>query len=512
MADPLDAPWDVVVIGTGIGGGTAARALAEGGMRVLMLEQGPAGYRSEETRHSITLPDPVERLKRGFWPDRVTYDLDSRTETAFPVLGAGVGGTSVFYAATLERPAPHDLDDLPGAPHPTGGWPIRHAELSPWLDRAEDLYQVHGDPVPGLPGPPLPPAPVTPTEARIAARLTARGLHPYRQHSAIAYLPGCQQCHGHKCPRPCKMDGRSAGVEPALATGRAALVTGARVTRLVAEGAQVTGVDLIRDGAARRIAAARVVLAGGALASPGVLWASAGPDWPAGLGNRHDQLGRNLMFHLNEVFAHFPGGADPGPVRGLALRDLYHVDGQRLGMVQAMGITVGMDEILHVLRTRAARWPGGRARLVTEGLRLPALVAHRLLGRAALFVGLLEDLPYAQNRLRPDPARIAVDYRLHPELLSRRRLFRRLIARRLGRTLFLQQTPEPNWGHPCGTLRMGTDPRVSVTGPDGRVHGLANLWVADAGLFPTSMGVNPSLTIAALALRAAHLILTGARE
>ncbi len=124
MTDPLTEAWDVIVIGTGVGGGTAARALAEGGLRVLMLEQGPAGYRSEETRLSITMEDRTERLKRGFWPERLALTVDGRTEQAFTALGAGVGGTSVFYAATLERPARHDVEPLPGIPTRPAAGPL----------------------------------------------------------------------------------------------------------------------------------------------------------------------------------------------------------------------------------------------------------------------------------------------------------------------------------------------------------------------------------------------------
>jgi choline dehydrogenase-like flavoprotein len=348
------------------------------------------------------------------------------------------------------------------------------------------------------------------------AGLRARGLHPYRLHAALAGLPGCTACLGRKCPRPCKMDGRSAGVEPALATGRAVLLDRAEVLRIEMEGARATAVTLRQqDGATRRIAADRVILAAGALSSPRLLAASAGPDWPAGIGNRHDLVGRHLMFHLNEMIAVWTGTpAEEGPSKAVGFRDLCHAGGERLGMVQAMGLNARYGEILHVLRNRAAALPLGRSRLVQEGLRLPALLAERWLGSAAILVGLLEDLPDPENRVIHDPARpgrIVLAYRVTDELRRRRRLFRRLIARafRGRRHLFLSDRPEPNLGHPCGTTRMGRTPAEGVTDALGRVHGTANLWIADAGLFPTSMGVNPSLTIAALALRQADSILKG---
>ena len=133
------------------------------------------------------------------------------------------------------------------------------------------------------------------------------------------------------------------------------------------------------------------------------------------------------------------------------------------------------------------------------------------MGTAKVFVGLLEDLPYAENRVVLDadnPGLISLEYRVSEELLARRKLFRRLIRKSFKgtRTAFLTQEPEPNFGHPCGTLRMGVDVGKSVVNADCRVHDVPNLWVADASVFPTSMGVNPSLTIAANALRVADRI------
>lgn len=506
---------DVIVIGTGIGGGTIGRALAEAGLSVILLEKGRAGLRTEETPLDPGLADPVARAIRGFWPDPVEATIDGRTTHLFAPLGSGPGGSSVFYAATLERPARHDIDPAPGLPHPTGGWPVGWDDLAPWFDAAHRLYHVHGQPDP-LDDRPVPnlaiPPPPAPGDAAIMAHLAANGMHPYRLHAALAYLPGCAECLGRKCPRPCKMDGRSAGVEPALATGRARLIAGAEVTRILMRGGRALGVEYRQDGETRRLSARHVVLAAGALSSPRLLLASAGADWPRGIGNSRNLVGRHLMFHLNEMFALWPGrAAPPGPSKAVGLRDLYHAQGRRLGMVQAMGVDAGPGEILHYLRSRAAERPWGRSRLIREGLRLPATLAARLLGSARIFVGLLEDLPDPANRVTFDPARpgtIAFTYTIAPEALARRRLFRSLIrqAFRGRRVLFLSDRPEPNLGHPCGTLRMGRTPADGVTDRDGRIFGTANLWVADAAVFPTAMGVNPSLTIAALALRQADRI------
>ncbi len=509
-----DRHWDVIVIGTGIGGGTIGRRLAEKGLYVLFLEKGCSGNRSEENGlNRDTLTDPVARALCGCWPDPVCARINGRETRPYIPIGAGVGGSSVFYAATLERPEPHDLDDSPDRPHPTGGWPVSHAEMRPYYDEAETLYHVRGedDPLSAYPALHLDAAlPILPGDARMMARMRAVGLHPYRLHSALRHLDGCGLCFGRKCPRDCKMDARSAGVEPALKTGRAALVDCCEVTELIGGPGRVTRILARRGGENLSFSADRVVLAAGALSSPRLLLTSRAEHWPQGCGNGNGLVGRNLMFHFNEIFALWPkrGEAFVETAKSIGFRDLYFAQGQRFGMVQSMGLNVGQGEILHYLRTRLARsrWRGlpGSYHLA----RLPAIVAARMLGQAKVFVGLLEDLPYPENRVSPDPARsggIVIDYRFMPELLQRRQNFRRLIRGALKdqRSLFLSYDPEPNLGHPCGTLRMGSDPSTSVLDPECRVHGMRNLWVVDASFMPTSMGVNPSLAIAANALRVA---------
>lgn len=516
LSDIRDTHWDAVVIGTGVGGGVAGRALAEAGLKVLFLEKGQAGFRAEETAIDLVMGDPVARAIRGFWPDPITVDLDGQQQQVIAPLGSGPGGSSVFYAATLERPEPHDLDDLPDRPHPTGGWPVDFDTMRPWFDAAQTLFHIHGEPDPlcPIPSPALAaPHQAPPGDAMIMDRLRSNGLHPYRLHTAVRRLDGCKDCLGHKCPRACKMDGRSAGLEPAIGTGNAALVTGCDVTRLIRNKDDTVSVEAKQNGTTAVIAARDVVLAAGALSSPRLLLASRSERDPDGIGNGADLVGRNLMFHLNEIFALWPGKADgfAGPSKSVGFRDHYFAQDQRLGMVQAMGIDVGYGEIVHHLRGRVARsWlrhiPGAM-----DLTRIPAAIGAKVMGTAKVFVGLLEDLPYADNRVVLDtahPDRISIEYRVSEELLARRKLFRRLIRKSFKgtRTAFLTHDPEPNFGHPCGTIRMGVRAGNSVVNADCRVHDVPNLWVTDASVFPTSMGVNPSLTIAANALRVAEKI------
>lgn len=508
--------WDVIIIGTGIGGGTIGRALAEKGMKVLFVEKGPAGYRAEQTPLDLEMADPVARAQRGFWPNRIKARVGGVDMRFFAPLGAGVGGSSAFYAATLERPEPHDLDASFERPHPTGGWPVRYSEMQGYYDQAEALYHVNGqpDPLSKIPTPNLGSGPEISTgDASIMEGLRQNGMHPYQLHAAIKNLPGCLSCLGHKCPRACKMDGRSAGVEPALATGNATLLNRAEVTRIHGTD-KVSHIEVSHDGVTHDLTAKTIILAGGALGSAHVLLASANEFWPKGFANHSDQVGRNLMFHLNEMLAVWPKRAAgfEGPSKAVSFRDLYYHKGQRFGTVQAMGMDASYGEILHYMRLMIARSPVlSKVPGIHDLARLPAMAAGRLFGNAKVFVGLIEDLPYAENRVIYDaenPHQITFNYDFAPELLARRRAFRKAMrhAFRGNRRMFLGQQPEPNFGHPSGTVCMGNDPAKSVLDATCRAHGVSNLYVVDASVFPTSLGVNPSLTIAANALRvAAHI-------
>ena len=515
LTGAAERSWDVIVIGAGMGGGMIARKLAERGCAVLVVEKGPAGYRHEEQGLDPTISDPGARRLRGFWPKPVAAQVDGREIRFFAPIGSGVGGSSVFYAGALERPERHDLENTPDMPHPTGGWPVGYDAFLPYFEEAERLLHISGTPDPlsseALPVLAPPPA-ISPQEEAMMADMTARGLHPYRQHLALRNLPGCRSCLGHKCPRACKMDGRSAGLEPALATGRAHLLAGAEVTGIDSAEGRVRGLAVAGPEGARTLTARAYVLAAGALGSPRLLLMS-------DCANSSGWVGRGLMFHLNEIFALWPrrGQGFAGATKAVSLRDLYAGDGIRLGMIQSMGLEASFGNIAAYLAGLYDRSALRRLRRLRKLVNIPAALAARVLGQAKVFVGILEDLPYAENRvvLHPDdPEVLAFVYRLSPELLKRRQVFRRRIRRafRGYRTLLMGQRPELNYGHPCGTLRFGTDPATSVLDAACRAHDLDNLYVADSSFFPTSMGVNPSLTIAANALRVGDILATRLQE
>jgi choline dehydrogenase-like flavoprotein len=505
--------WDVIVIGTGIGGGIAGRRLAERGVRVLFVEKGPLGHRSEGQEMDYDMPDYATRQSRGYWPTRIEARIDGGgPEQFYGPLGSGVGGSSVFYAAATERPERHDLESTNRMAHPAGGWPVGFDAFAPWFDQAEALLSVRGeaDPLSDIPAPPLPAPPLSAAESSLFNDLRAAGLHPYRAHEALARLPGCTDCLGRKCPRPCKMDGRSAGVEPALATGNAALLADCAVEELIEDNGRITALKVRAAGQEHRLHADIVVLAAGALQSPGLLLRSTATR-PEGVANSSGWVGRGLMFHLSEMLALWPRRGSPavGATRTLSFRDLYTEGDQRLGLVQSMGLTADASRIAGHLKGIIARTPLRRLPGIGQAATVFARAGAVAFGSATVLVGIMEDLAYRENRVRPhpdDPEVPQIDYRISDELKSRRTLFRRSIRRRLRghRMLFLTFAPTLNFGHPSGTLRFGTDPATSVLDPDCKAHDLDNLYVADASFMPSSMGVNPSLTIAANALRVAE--------
>lgn len=511
----ISGSWDVIVIGAGLGGGICGRALAEAGLRVLFVDRGDAWPRGASVPEGLRDPAGA-RLPLGVWPGRMRLTVDGVSREARAPQRVGAGGTSVFYAASLERPERHDLEATAAMPHPTGGWPVAYDAFRPWFDRAQRLMELEGTPDPRraepLPTLRMPPA-LSASDTAMVRRMQENGLAPYRTHLALRRLSGCLECIGQECPRACKLDGRSAGVEPALATGRAAFLGQATVRRVCGGRDGITHLEVERSGTTLQLSARAYVLAAGALGSAHLLLGSASEAWPQGFANDSGLLGRGLMFHLGERLAIWPprGHDMTGPRKTLSLRDFYARDGKRLGLVQALGLRAGYGDIVQVLnecydRTVFHHLPAARG-----ALRIPALAAAKILGRAQIYIGILEDLPIDGNRVRFDASRpdsFIVDYHVTPELTERRRLFRREIRRGLRgmRTLFLNWDVELNLAHPSGTLRFSDDPRKGVLDRDCRAHGIGNLYVADSSFMPTSTGVNPSLTITANALRVADTL------
>jgi choline dehydrogenase-like flavoprotein len=503
--------WDVVIIGAGLGGGVTARALADSGYDVLLIERGHEELSSlrvhSDTDHSDHL------LAQGKWPTVSAFEVDGVLKRWLGPFGSGIGGSTNLYAAALERFERHDMDTLPDLPHPTDGWPISYQGFLPYYEQAERMMHVAGtadplnaDDVRHLREPP----PLGPPETDFFDFFEKRGMHPYRLHVGIRYRPGCDECIGRQCQKDCKADVRSV-----LAGGRKqpTILARTEVLRLESSPDCVTAAVLLRGEAQITVQAKVFILAAGAIHTPKLLLDSRSEHWPDGLANRSGLVGRNLMFHAMQRLAIWPSRrlAGSGPRKSIGFRDLYRVNGERFGSVQSTGFEVEYGDLLvHFYRVfdhSAFR----RLRIIRPLLRIPAALAVLLFGCGTLFSCLIEDLPYPDNRVLIDENeadRVRIVYTIKDELRDRVTRFRNLLTERLGksRMFFLSHDVELNFGHPCGTCVMGDDPATSVVDRDCRAHGLANLFIADASFMPTSGATNPALTIAANALRVSDAI------
>jgi choline dehydrogenase-like flavoprotein len=262
------------------------------------------------------------------------------------------------------------------------------------------------------------------------------------------------------------------------------------------------------------------VLSGGAFQSPVILLKSANEAWPDGLANSSGQVGRNLMFHTSDVFAVWaPRRFDRRGLqkKAVSIRDFYVHEGTRLGYVQSLGKDIGRGAIATHLKNLLRRMGVRNELLLSVLAKIPSHLAAAILGNASLFAASTEDDPDPDNRICLDPAEPTgahFSYTITDDLRRRAGALRNAIraAIRPWRLVSLSPTLSMNYGHPCGTCRFGDDEKTSVLDRNCKAHGLSNLFVVDSSFMPRSGAANPSLTIAANALRVAPIIASSARQ
>ncbi|WP_328359276.1 GMC family oxidoreductase [Mycobacterium sp. NBC_00419] len=522
--------WDVIVVGTGMGGGTLGYALARAGRRVLFVEKGrstlpgaPGVIRAAmpelaEPQASRSADTYFDALARGGRSTDEVEDISARSPKRFvPFVGSGTGGSSALYGMVCERFFARDFTPRqnfadPGESTVPDAWPVSYDEMAPWYAQAEKLLGVRGQPDPlrpesaavGLPAAP----PFSADNQPLVDYLQGRGLHPYHLPMACDYTDGCTTCQTYLCPQNCKRDSARNGVEPAITEYGAALLDQCRVVRLDADRSAVRQVICEHRGATLALQAKVVVLAAGALATPMLLLKSRSGDWPAGLANGSDYVGRNLMRHLLDPIEIWPqrDSKITGANKEIGLNDFYYWEGQKYGTVQSFGAIPPMEWLAN-----RPGWKGKGMRLMNPAVRL---VYERFFTGGLILAAMTEDLPYLDNRVLPSDRpgtdgrqRMRMHYRLHPSEIARRDVFLRQLKEVFTpfRTLPLGSGKDnTNLGHVCGTCRFGTDPATSVLDAHNRAHEVENLYVVDTSFFPSSAGLNPSLTVAANALRVAE--------
>ncbi len=522
--DPQSEHYDVIVIGSGPGGGTLTARLAETGKRILLLERGDYLPRERANWDSEVV------FKDGrYTAEETFYDIDDNT--FHPELHYFVGGNSKVYGAALFRLQPQDFDEVR---HPSGvapAWPISYGDLEPYYVRAEHMYWVHGrhgeDPFAGPSSKDyrFPPVVHAPRIQQLSDGLERLGLHPFHlpigvdltqdEHGNPTPESRCIRCDrvdGFPCLMGAKADAEWAAVRPALAAhANLTLRTRATVVRLATDpaGHTVTGVVTeMSDGTTVTFSADVVVLSAGSILSSVLLLKSADDTHPTGLANSSDVVGRHYMRHNNLALMAF--SREPNDTvfqKTLAVNDFYgpsrHWD-YPMGNIQMLG--------------KSDDWQvKGQA---PKGLGWGPTLPYGLVAKHSLDFWLAsEDLPLPESRVtlrRDGSVRLAVQPDNNLEGLTRlRHTFDSMLtdlgleSKSFERSLYLHKAMDVSaTAHQAGTARFGVDPRTSALDVNCKAHDIDNLYVVDGSFMPSIGAVNPTLTIIANALRVADHIAT----
>lgn len=493
--------YDIVIIGTGAGGGTIAHALADSGARILILERGDFVPQEEENWNPAAVWKQLRYQTKESWLDDLGREFRPYTHYC-------VGGNTKFWGSVLYRLRREDFEAVEHMDGVSPAWPIDYEALAPYYDRAERLYHVRGkhgiDPTEPLRGPyPHEPVPHSAGMEEIVERLRGQGLHPSPLPLGLM-RPGesggcilCNTCNSFACKVHAKSEADVVCIRPALRRPNVTLWTDATARRLHtgAAGRRVESVEVERAGETVTVRSPLFIVSCGAINSAALLLRSASTDHPNGLANSSGLVGKRYMAHLATMMQGFQPLRKNATVfqKTVAINDFY-LSGPGvkypLGQIQSQGRTHG------VMAQTVVPW-------------IPLWAYDAWVARGVDWLAMSEDLPSLENKvtLVPD-GRIRLQYR--PNNVRAHRLLvsaTKRILRRIGFPVVIAHSHgSRNTTHQCGTLCFGTDPRTSVLDPFCRAHDVSNLFVVDASFFPSSAAVNPGLTIAAQALRVADHI------
>jgi choline dehydrogenase-like flavoprotein len=515
-----DKHYDVIIIGTGAGGGTLAYALASTGKNILILERGDYLRREKSNWDSRSVNVEAKYQTKEEWRDKNGNPLHPHTNYY-------VGGNTKFYGAALFRFRREDFGEIRHFGGISPVWPISYDDLEPYYLQAERLYHVHGqrgeDPTEPFASGPYPHPPIS-HEPRIQAlsddfeRLGLRpfhtplGLQINEQNPPASKCIRCDTCDGYPCLVDAKSDAQVLCIDPALRFPNVTLQTNTYVERLETSpsGREVSHVIAKQNGATIKYSADLVVVSCGAINSAALLLRSASDKHPRGLANSSDVVGRYYMGHVNSVMLALSKCPNPTLYqKTLAVNDFYFGSKEWNYPMGHFSFVAKLDGV--------ALSAGAPA--IAPGWTLDLMANHAL-----SFWLTSEDLPDPNNRVTLDrDGRIVLQYTPNNE-----EAHRRLTAKL--KDLMQQQTKCDVHGHDCheglfarnlfigdriplagvahqnGTIRFGRDPKTSALNVHCQAHDVDNLFVVDGSFFPSSAAVNPALTIMANALRVAdHL-------
>jgi choline dehydrogenase-like flavoprotein len=509
--------YDVIVIGSGAGGGTLARHLAPSGKEILVLERGDWLPREPQNWSAGDVFVDNRYVSEDTW-----YDGDGKPFQ--PQVHYYVGGATKLYGAALYRMRKEDFGELQHQGGVSPAWPIPYEEMEPYYCKAEQLYQVHGargeDPTePPASAPyPFPAVSHEPRIQQLSDDFAAAGLHPFHAPCGVmlneANMPysncvRCSTCDGFPCLVHAKSDAEVLGVRPALEHENVTLLTNATAVALSTNsaGTAVTEVVVERDGARETYSADIVVVSAGAANTAKLLLSSASDKHPNGLANGSDQVGRNYMFHDSQAVLAI--SKEPNRTvfqKTLGVNDYYFAGDEwefPMGNIQMVGKSV-------------ADMYRGEQPLMTK--LAPTFSLAEVADHAVDFWLSTEDLPLAENRVSLDSkGDVVLNYESTNDG-ARDRLFEQLRSL-LGHLGMQEHHLIPRWAylenkipvagvaHQAGTCRFGSDPTTSALNTDCRAHEVDNLYVVDTSFFPSIAAVNPALTAMANAVRVGdHLL------
>lgn len=504
--------YDIIIIGTGAGGGTLAYRLAPSGKKILVLERGTFLPREKSNWDTVQVFQ-----KERYHTTEIWYDRDG--SEIHPGTGYWVGGNTKVYGGALFRWRERDFDRVVHKGGISPEWPLKYRDFEPYYTEAEKLYEVHGqrglDPTepPAREAYPFPHISHEPRIQEIHDDLKAKGLNPFYLPLAIKLNEvnrrlgaciRCDTCDGFPCLVNGKADADVNCVQPATSFDNLTLLTEAEVLRLHTSpsGKEVTSVEVKHGDRITNFSADIVVVACGAINSAVLLLRSASDRHPHGLANSSNMVGRNFMKHQNGAIVGITQKENPTTFqKTMAVNDFYWGEpgfDYPMGHVQLLG-KVNKD----MIALDAPKFA-------------PGMALDEVARRSVDWWLTAEDLPDPNNRVSVSNGKIQLQYADNNSVGFDRLLDRWtgiLKSINCGDTIlpcslyFRKKIPIQGVAHQCGTCRFGEDPADSVLDLDCRTHDVDNLYVVDGSFFRSSAAVNPTLTIIANALRVGDRLL-----